>query len=340
MKTRLLPFIVAAMAAVGPACAADSPVTLRFAHWVPPQHILPTKAFAPWAESIEKDSGGSIKVQFYPAAQLGKPADHYDLAARGIADIAFVNPGYQPGRFPIMEAVPLPLLMSNGREGSAAIDEWYASYADEEMPDVHLCLVHGHDPAPWHSTFELRLPSDLEGRKIRTPNSAVAAYVNTIGAVAVQVPAGEVREVFERGLVDAAPFPWQSLLDFGAAKFTPYHYDLPFYSSALAFVMNKASYERLSPDQKKVMDDHCSPEWAKFVATVWSEAEDAGKPGVAALEGAKIIEPTEKDVAAWKASTAEVYQQWADEVSKKGGDPDAILDGLKSALRKHNSLFE
>jgi len=57
------------------------------------------KALEDWGAAVEKESGGTIKYKVYPAQQLGKAFDHYDMARDGIADVTYINPGYQPGRF-------------------------------------------------------------------------------------------------------------------------------------------------------------------------------------------------------------------------------------------------
>src|SRR5215467_645338 len=111
-----------------PAAAADKTVELKLSHWVPPSHPL-QKAMEDWGASIEKDSGGTIKYKVYPAQQLGKAFDHYDMARDGIADLTYVNPGYQPGRFPIIGAGELPFLMTNAKGGTQALDAWYRKYA-------------------------------------------------------------------------------------------------------------------------------------------------------------------------------------------------------------------
>ena len=100
----------ALLAVTLPATAQDKPTEIKLAHWVPANHLLATTGFIPWGKSIEAASGGSIKVTIYPAQQLGKAADHYDMARDGIAQVAYVNPGYQPGRFPIIAAGELPFL--------------------------------------------------------------------------------------------------------------------------------------------------------------------------------------------------------------------------------------
>ena len=149
--------------------AQDKPVELRFSHWVPPQHPMHAAAVA-WAESINKASNGTIKITIYPSQQLGKAFDHYNMARDGIVDISHVNPGYEPGRFPIVAAVELPFIFSNAKEGSAALDAWYRRYAEQEMKDVHFCLIFAHDPGTFHFTKKkVQVPADMYGLKLRPP---------------------------------------------------------------------------------------------------------------------------------------------------------------------------
>ena len=51
------------------------------------------------------------------------------MARDGIADSTYINPGYQPGRFPIIGAGELPFLMTNAKGGTQALDAWYRKYA-------------------------------------------------------------------------------------------------------------------------------------------------------------------------------------------------------------------
>ena len=105
----------------GPAFAQDKEVDLRLSLWVPPAHPLTGSAKA-WADDIAKDSNGSIKITIFPSEQLGKAFDHYDMARDDIADITYVNPGYQPGRFPIIAIGQMPFTFGDARKGTAALE--------------------------------------------------------------------------------------------------------------------------------------------------------------------------------------------------------------------------
>ena len=141
---------VAGMLCVAAAHAQDKTVQLKLSSWVPPAHPL-NPALLAWAADIEKASGGTNKSTLFPSEQLGKAFDHYDMARDGIADFAYVNPGYQPGRFPIIAAGELPFLVANAKGGSAALDAWYRKYAPIEMKDVHFCFAFMLDPGTFHS---------------------------------------------------------------------------------------------------------------------------------------------------------------------------------------------
>lgn len=323
---------------LAPAALAQN-VQLRFSHWVPTQHPMHAAAVA-WADSIDKASNGSIKIAIFPAQQLGKAFDHYNMARDAIADITHVNPGYEPGRFPIIGAVELPFIFSNAREGSAALDAWYRGYAAQEMKDVRYCLAFAHDPGTFHFTRKkVILPSDVAGLKVRPPNAVIASWMRMLGAVNVQAAAPEIRDVLEKGVADAAGSPWGSMGLFGIDRVTKYHIDAPFYVSEQVWVLNKDKYDALSAAQRAVMDQHCSSEWALRIATPWAEFESAGRDKVKALAGHEVYPLTPEQLAAWRKSAEPVVADWEASVRKAGQDPAAILQNLRKTVADHKAAY-
>src|SRR5260221_410003 len=149
LATAIAVALLACAASPAAAQSRDKVFELKLSHWVPPNHPL-QKALEDWGAAVEKASGGTLKYKVFPAQQLGKAFDHYDMARDGIADLTYVNPGYQPGRFPIIAAGELPFLMSDAKGGSQALDAWYRKYAVREMKDVKFCLAFVHDPGSFH----------------------------------------------------------------------------------------------------------------------------------------------------------------------------------------------
>ncbi len=328
--------LVAAFAA-GNAAAQDRSFELKLAHWVPPSHPL-QKALEDWGASVEKASNGTIKYKVYPSQQLGKAFDHYDMARDGIADLTYINPGYQPGRFPIIGAGELPFLISNAKGGSQALDAWYRKYAAREMKDVKFCLAFLHDPGTFHSkSKKIVTPDDVKGMKIRPAHATMASFVTLLGGTNVNASAPEVRDIIDKGVAEAVTFPWGSIPLFGIDKVTKYHIDAPLYVTTFAFVFSNVTYNQMSAGQKKVIDDHCTNEWALKVAAPWADFEHSGVQKLKADPAHEVYQLTPQQLDAWKKAAAPLEKTWADNVKKAGGDPDAIMKELKAALAKYNA---
>jgi len=330
---------IAAMIGSGAAMAQEKTFELKLSHWVPPSHPL-QKALEVWGADVEKESGGTIKYKVFPAQQLGKAFDHYDMARDGIADLTYINPGYQPGRFPIIAAGELPFLIANAKGGSQALDAWYRKYADKEMKDVKFCLAFVHDPGSFHSKVKkIVLPSDIKGMKIRPAHATMAEWVKQLGGTNVQSSAPEVRDILDKGVADAVTFPWGSVPLFGIDKVTKYHMDVPLYTTTFAFVFNKNTYNQMSAKQKKAIDDHCTNEWALKVAGPWADFEHAGIAKIKAESGHEVYELTPAQLAEWKKAAAPLEKAWADNVKKVGVDPDAAMKELKADLLKYKAAY-
>jgi TRAP-type C4-dicarboxylate transport system substrate-binding protein len=322
---------------VGGARAQDKTFELKLSHWVPPSHPL-QQAIEDWAADVEKASNGTIKSKIYPAQQLGKAFDHYDMARDGITDFAYVNPDYQPGRFPIVAATELPFLVGRAKGGNRAIDAWYRKYAATEMKDVHYCFSFVLDPLAWHSsTKKIVLPGDIQGMKIWPAQGTIAAWVTQLGGANVQSGAPEVHNLLAKGGADAVTFPWGTLVQFGVDKVTKYHMDEPLGAATFQWVMNRATYNAMSASQRKVIDDHCTTEWAARFADPWADFEHAGLEQVEAEPGQEVYKITDDQLADWKRSAEPLKQKWAADVKKAGGDPGAIMKGLLASLTQYNA---
>jgi TRAP-type C4-dicarboxylate transport system substrate-binding protein len=152
----------------------------------------------------------------------GTPPQLFEQARDGIADMTWINPGYQAGRFPMISAGELPFLMSKPGGGSAALDAWYAKYEEAEMKDVRMCLSHVHI-GTMHSKKPILDPAEVKGMKIRPANGTIQAFMTLLGATNVQVSAPESRDALEKGVADAITFPWHSIITFGIDKVVKHH---------------------------------------------------------------------------------------------------------------------
>jgi TRAP-type C4-dicarboxylate transport system substrate-binding protein len=119
---------------------------------------------------------------------------------------------------------------------------------------------------------------------------------------------------------------------------TKYHIDAPLYATTFAFVFSPGTYNQMSAAQKKVIDDHCTNEWALRVATPWADYEHAGIAKLKAA-GHDVYPLTPEQLAEWKKAAEPLQKTWADNVKKAGGDPDTIMKELKDSLAKFKAAY-
>jgi TRAP-type C4-dicarboxylate transport system substrate-binding protein len=334
VRRALLAILVAAT--VTPALAQDKTVNMKVSLWLPSAHPLVPSTQA-WAADIEKASGGTIKMTVFPSEQLGKAFDHYDMARDGIADVTYVSPGYQPGRFPIIAAGNLPFVFADPKKGVLALNAWYRKYAATEMKDTHFCFAFMHEPGALHGKKKILLPTDLNGVKVRPAQSSIGEMVKLFGGTNVQASAPESRDALERGVADEITFPWGSLMLFGIDKVVRYHMDVPLYTTMFTYNINLNTYNSLSPAQKNVIDDHCTAEWAAKINDPWADFEANGRLKLKSMEGHEVYPLTDQELGEWKKAVKPLHDSWAGAVKKAGGDPVTIDAELQAALKKYGA---
>ena len=158
-------------------------IILRLHHFNSPKAIAHRLFMQPWADEIEKKSEGKVKVQVFPAMQLGgRPADLYGQARDGVVDIIWTIPGYSPGRFPLTEVFELPFLIGNATAASQALTEFHQKWLRDEYSDTHPLVFHSTAPTHLHTVGkQIRIFEDLKGMKIRTPSRVGAENARRIG---------------------------------------------------------------------------------------------------------------------------------------------------------------
>jgi TRAP-type C4-dicarboxylate transport system substrate-binding protein len=163
--------------------------------------------------------------------------------------------------------------------------------------------------------------------------------VTLLGGTNVQASATEVRDVLERGVAEAVNFPWGSVPLLGVDKVTKYHLDAPLNTVMFQWLMNPKTYAAMSPAQQKVIDDHCTTDWAARFADPWADFEHAGLEKIKAMPGHEVYQITDEQLGEWKKSAEPLHQKWVDSVRAAGGDPDTIMKEFKASLAQYNAGY-
>ncbi len=110
--------------------------------------------------------------------------------------------------------------------------------------------------------------------------------------------------------------------------------DVPLYTTVFTYNINLDTYNSMSPAQKKVIDDHCTPEWAAKVTDPWTDFEFAGRVKMKALPDHEVYQLTPEQLAQWKEAVKPLHASWATAVKKAGGDPVEIEADLQAAIEE------
>lgn len=326
-----------AMTAAVPASAQE--VTLRVHHFLPPSSVAQKGFLEPWAERLERRSEGRIAVEIFPAMQLGgRPPQLYDQARDGVADIVWTLPSYTPGRFPISEVFELPFLPGSAEATSQAVQEFADEHLREEFGDVHPLLFHVHAPGPIHTRERpITTVEDMKGLKLRSPTRGMTGLMEALGAVAVGMPAPAVPEALSRGVIDGMAFPYEVVLPLRAHEMVGYHSEIPgLYTSVFLLAMNKAKYEGLPADLRKVIDDNSGMALAKEIGRLYDEAEAPGRR--AALErGNEVVRVEGAELERFREAARPVVQDWVARMKDRGIDGAGLLEEARELIAKYEA---
>jgi TRAP-type transport system periplasmic protein len=328
-RVTLAAIAVAAGTLLGGNAMAQETITLRMHQMLPAQATIPSKALLPWAQKVEKESGGKIKVQMYNTMQLGgTPPQLFDQARDGVVDLTWTVLGYTPGRFPKTEVFELPFITTTAEASSRAIQEYVEAYAADEFKSVKLIAVHTHGPGLFHTKNPITKLEDLKGMKIRGGSRIINNMLTKLGATPVGMPVPAVTEALSKGVLDGTTIPWEVVPAVKVQEIVHNHTTFfgpnGLYNSTFAFSMNRAAYEKLPADLKKVIDNNSGIETAALFGRAMDEGDKRGR-GLAEKLGNNIVALDEAETKRWRDVAASVETDWVGEVKGKG------IDGVKLA---------
>lgn len=229
--------------------------TLRFAHWVPPQHTLTATTIDPL---IAATAPSGLEIQVFPGGELGAgPLEQYVRAVTGVADIVWGLQGYTSSQFPRTMISELPGALPEGMNGYDMLWNAYdAGLLDSEFPGTRPLALWLSEPNVFiMRDHDIRTPADLAGLKIRVSGSAAASAVQSLGATPVQMPAGEIYNALQTGLIDGVITGASAIGDFRLDEVAnSYTLGAPLGRISFYVVMNTAAYDGLSDAERASLD--------------------------------------------------------------------------------------
>ena len=320
---------------------AEEQITLKLHHFMPPVSHTHMTMLIPWAEKVMKESGGRLKIDIYPAMQLGgRPPQLADQARDGVVDIIWTLPGYTPGRFTKTEVFELPFIHTNTTATNLALNKYVQKHGDE-FKDYKLISIFVHAGQTFHSHDPIRKADDIRGMKIRTPTRTGGWLIEAMGATPIGAPVPKIPEMLSKRIVDAVMIPFQVTLPLKTHEMVDYHTMLGdpkakyINTSTFMLAMNRAKYDSLPAELQKVIDNNSGENIARWLGEIWDAAEIPGMEKAA--QSGELITMSPAESARLRTMTeVPVTNRWIAEMNKKGFDGQALVNEARSLLNKYS----
>jgi TRAP-type C4-dicarboxylate transport system substrate-binding protein len=315
-------------------------LTLRLHHFLPAVSNVHRHFLTPWAQKIGQESNGRLRVQIFPAMQLGgAPPQLYDQARDGVVDIVWTLPGNTPGRFPSIEVIELPFVAHKRASVNARVtQELHDTVFGREFQDTHIITAWAHDAGVVHARREVRRLEDMNGLRLRFPTRQAGEALRALGAAPIGMPVPQIPEALAQGVIDGAVVPWEVVPSIRLHETLRHHTEIAgsptFYVASFVLAMNKARYESMPADLRRVLDANSGQAAAAMAARVWDEQGPVVEEMVR-RRGNAIIELGAEETQRWQRQTQPVIEAWLRAMRERNIDGGALLERARALVAQY-----
>ena len=320
-----------------PAPAKPTVTVLKFSHQNPPDSAIHKEPYETFMSNVETMTGGRIEFEYYPAKQLVEAKADLQGARSGVADIQICVAAYNPDAYQMVNLFTLP-----GRAASHSASETIWSvlehkekYLDPEIAQLGDVILVGFYATGSYMLFTTDKPvnniADMKGLKIRSSGAVMSAVLSKIGAEPVTMASSAMYESLQKKTLDAAAHTYGVL----SGVFNMWELGDPGYiidaggfgNSINVNLMNKDSYDRLTPDIQAILRDQMK--WMGLKISHNYDIMDSGGLEVLKDKGITSIVFDDSEKAKLREEVYKVWEELGAEMDAKGFAASELLSKLK-----------
>jgi len=277
-----------------------------------------------FAAQIGEVTHGRAQVQFYPPNSVTPFKDWLQATGAGVLDLGFVWHPALPGKFLQMELFGLPGLSKNQTISTAVywrIREEYPKMGELFTPQdnvVELATfvamgshLHTQDP--------VRTLADLKGKVFGAQDSAGVKVLEQLGASATVMVGSDAYLALQRGAIDGVLAAWGWVNNFKLNEVTTYHTLLNLNPGTYTSVMNKDTYDKLTPEEQEHLGD-ITPMYFFYNTT------DAAADATADTPAENIFTLSVEDQEELATKMGAQWDEWVRKADEAGMPGEEILD--------------
>jgi TRAP-type C4-dicarboxylate transport system substrate-binding protein len=205
-----------------------------------------------WCEEVTKRSGGKVKIEYYPDAQLYAYNPSESALAQGTIDLAQF-----PGQTMVFttRAIELPFFLQTMDQMRQFFDKGGMDIISEEAATKNMKPLFSMPFGSHGAIFRMpvRTLEDVKGLKLRSPTPQLVDFLGRLGAANVNVAVGEVYQALQLGTIDGVLSTTESFLNRKWYEAVSFFLNNRFATSAHICMINLQRWNSLPPDVQKLM---------------------------------------------------------------------------------------
>ena len=271
------------------------------------QSLKACELFGPITTALDVTAQGETAGQLFQSVNLGT------------RQICYAASGYLTAYASDLAALDLPFTVKNREAALAALDHSAGQWLSDQLGQNSSFKVLGF----WDNGFRhisnsvrpLRTPTDMQGLKIRTLDSAIyRESLNALGFTAVTTDVSELKRVLKSGEVQAQENPLTNYNNFKIYENHPYVSLTGHFFGVLLLVCNRQWFDSLSAKQQHAVDAAAAR--ATQQQRTLAAQQDSALLTELAQRGVQIISSSDLDMGAMRSVTAHIIERERQTLSK------------------------
>ena len=318
----------------------DEPITLRYSAHVPRSHGFYTDAYLPFAELVERESQGRMRLEAYTDRLLHGPIDGFKAAVTGITDYTHAYVTYQPGSFKLLHAPQLPFLFPSPQVASLVFEELYPRYFKAEFERMGVYYAHCDCTSPYNliSKTPIRRLEDLNGLKVRVTGGTTAEIFRSLGAIPVAIAAAEIYPAFQRGIIDAVTLAVPDIVSYRLYEIGPFYTQANVNLIVLQYCLSRQAFDRLPEDLRRIFYRLLRVRSQIAVQNIYSGPGHERAMNILRQAGTEMIELDEAERLRWRDAVASLKERYITQYEAEGLPARAVINAMESLSAEYASL--
>ena len=327
---------VAAVAAAATALPAHAQKIIKYAHFHPAKMDQSMHASAvAFKEHVESATSGAIKVEIYPAGQLGSAQQIMEGLRLGTVELGVVQEGGVSGVYRPFNIFGMPYIFQSHAHAYAVLDGQFGKDLGEDLrKKTGIKLLAYADNGIRHFTNSkrvIRTPDDMKGLKIRVqPSPVFIELVKALGASPTAIDWGELPAALAQGTADGQENSVTTILSASLYQHQKYATLDGHIYGFFGYLLNDRFYAGLSPTERTAVDE--GVEKAKQIHRTMTRDQDLSAKAVLSGHGMTVTELTPQEIEQFRKLTQPAVRKYLEtSVSKEW--TDRILNAVQIARK-------